>query len=168
MNTEFCDKCFLDVIFKRIRKTIRKNNYFSKGDNVIINDPLTRKIIKEVTYIPLKIIYNPNAKLNTKHKIILPLTIDYFIVDFLESIFKGRKSGIKIPENILLIYKDITSEEIERLARLKRARINMGKTETNRFLDQMEQRYGGIKFNLNKIQKLYKLILPKNTLCHIG
>ena len=52
---EFCDNCFIDVVFKRIRKFLRSKAYISKGDSILVIDELTRKVLPEIINLPINV-----------------------------------------------------------------------------------------------------------------
>src|SRR3989338_10366420 len=52
---EFCDNCFIDVVFKRIRKFLRSEVHISKGNSILIIDELTRKILLEIINLPINV-----------------------------------------------------------------------------------------------------------------
>lgn len=173
---EFCDNCFIDVVFKRIRKFLRSKAYISKGDSILVIDELTRKVLPEIINIPVKIEFksvnlnNLNFNnLNTKEtrklidsskasnqKIIIPLCLDDIEKEYLAHIFAGKstkfRSRFKFGANktIIPLYLSLTKEELIRLAKLYHLEFVYINEPINDFLDKLEQEFSGTKFNIKK------------------
>lgn len=164
---EFCDKCFIDVVFKRIRKFLRSEAHISKGDSVLVIDELTRKILPEIINIPFTIKFKSvhfNG-LGTKEtrklietskalnqKIIIPLCLDDIEKKYLTHIFSGKptKFRFKLNPSFIPLYLSLTKEELTRLARLYLVEFSYVNEPTNDFLDKLEQEFPGTKFNIKK------------------
>ena len=164
---EFCDNCFIDVVFKRIRKFLRSEVHISKGNSILIIDELTRKILLEIINLPINVKFKAvhfkglDAKETrklietskvSKQKIIIPLCLDDIEKKYLAHIFSGKSTKFKFKLNpsFIPLYLSLTKEELTRLAKLYRLNFFYSNEPINNFLDKLEQEFPGTKFNIKK------------------
>ena len=115
---EFCNRCFLDLAYKRIKKHIRsesgmgcRETCIKKDDTLLIVDSLTKAILPKIVNKPVNVIFKP-IKLNELKnidikkliktvkadknqlknlKILLPICLDDIEKEHLEQSFNGKK-----------------------------------------------------------------------------
>tara|TARA_B100001971_G_C18122316_1_gene500135 strand:+ start:277 stop:834 length:558 start_codon:yes stop_codon:yes gene_type:complete len=154
-----CDRCFSKIFEKRIRKYVRVNKIFRKGDNVLVSDELSNYLIKSITKdLPIKIYFKKNIntkniinknKLNKKDKIVIPWTLDDEINSFLENLlFNKKNKGVK---GVKLL-KPVTDDEAKVFAKIKGLSFKENKKgeEVYGFLKVLGDKYPDIKFSLLK------------------
>jgi len=166
---EFCDKCFLSVIYKRLRKSIRSESYLKNQSGFIVIDELTMKVLPNLINKPVDIEFKKtdfndfeslkskeldklmkSAKKN-KQKLILPLCLDDFEIPYLKSLFIGKKTKISLPALVVPLFLPLTKEEFRRLGKLNQVKIRkMKKNLITNFLDKFEKEFPGVKFNIKK------------------
>jgi hypothetical protein len=166
-TVEFCDGCFPEVIFKRLRKFIRVNQYIQKDDTLVALDELSEKLLPYIINKPVKLIHSKTSSIEysagfdlKKHistktpsdaKILLPVCLDDIEKLFLEHLFAGKAFSYKFPKNVVPIYYPLTKEEMYRLAKLLKAETYARKhSAITEFLDNFEKAFPGIKFNVKK------------------
>lgn len=184
-ETEFCDPCFIDVAYKRLRKYIRINALIRKDDQLVVLERLTPKILSQIINKPVKVEhmamhYDGLGSINSKEfktkefkniisagkKIIVPSCLDDIELHYLRLFFKGQASSFDIAfdRNIIPLYLPLTKEELFRLAKLKHVKIALknraGKDggKLPKFLDRLEKEFPGTKFHLrNSIMHTLRL-----------
>lgn len=156
-NTEYaglkyCKTHFFELIEKRIRKEIRKEELNLKKKYYLLKSEtpeyyLAKHFIKKIFNEHLKLEETEKIKPNT----ILPTNLDVEAKQFLEQYFQNtnlKTNGIKI-------LKSITKEEISKLADI--LNINGTPKIGSEFLDNIESKYQGSKFSVMKsIENLRK------------
>lgn len=169
---EFCDKCFIDVVFKRIRKFLRSEAHIykahiSKGDSILVIDELTKKILPEIINTPINVKFKAvhfngldtketrkliETSKTSNQKIIIPLCLDDIETQYLAHIFSGKptKFKFKLDPSFIPLYISLTKEELTRLAKLHRVEFVYINEPINYFLDKLEQEFPGTKFNIKK------------------
>lgn len=172
-NKYFCDKCFLEIIEKRIRKEIRTNSLIEKNDKILIlNDSSQSSILNQ--YFLKKIIYKPNIKIkkikryeqnfnydkkNEYTKIIIPHLLDNEIEMLLESFFEDKKEFLNNNKNIKLLIS-ITKDEANAVMSILKINtkntLKNNETDISKMIENLEKRYSGTKFSLLKSIKNLK------------
>lgn len=173
-NKYFCDKCFLEIIEKRVRKEIRTNNLINKNDKILIlNDSSYSSILNE--YLIKKIIYNPKIKIkkikkynpifnydkkNTYNKIVIPWLLDDEIKSLLESFFKNTKNKIANNTKIKPLIS-ITKDEAKTFLNILKIKNNIitknDENELTKMIENFEKKYPGTKFSLLKSVRNLKI-----------
>jgi hypothetical protein len=171
-KNDFCNTCFQDVVFKRIRKFVRANKYLDNTQELLVIDALTQKILKNIVNKPVLINYdNSNygklvkqgkkltisnkkllAKVKNKQKILLPVCLDDLELLYLEYFFQGKSEKFKLmlDQKLIPLYFVLTKEECLRLAKLYKTKFNFKSTTTSKFLDSLESEFEGTKHKLRK------------------
>ena len=148
-SDEFCDSCFLEVIYKRIRKYVRINRFIQKDDCLIIKDPLTKKIFEFIINTPVTI--TNHGKVTSKSKEIITLCLDDIEEQYMDNLFQGKTFKLKFKQNQIPLYLLLTKEEMQRLAKLHKVKLPMRKnTLVSEFIDDFEKQIPGTKFNIKK------------------
>ena len=168
-NLVACEKCFLKIIEKRVRKEIRLKKLIRKNDKIlIINDGtaeffvseyLLKNIIKD---LPVEITsskqdYKLGDIVNGDYnKLIIPWNADKEDEYFLENIFSNQKSKywghfiIKEKTYIKLLLP-VLQAEVEIFAKIKGLKFKTRKkTNISNMLDKLEKEYPEVKFSLLK------------------
>ena len=168
-NLVACEKCFLKIIEKRVRKEIRLKKLIRKKDRIlIINDGtaeffvseyLLKNIIKDlpVTITISKQDYNLGDIITGNYnKIIIPWNADKEDEYFLENIFSNQKSKfaghfiIKEKTYIKLLLPALQAE-VEIFVKIKGLKFKTRKkTKISDMLDKLEKEYPEVKFSLLK------------------
>ncbi|MFH1439132.1 MAG: hypothetical protein ABIG89_01080 [Candidatus Woesearchaeota archaeon] len=165
-NHEFCDNCFINITYRRLKKAIREGSFLKNVANLLVVDKLTLKLLPILITKPMKIEFIKYdfkgikaikdkkllgyAKKN-KQKVLLPLCLDDFELSYLNNLFLGKKTKKIIPDIIIPLYLSLTKEELARLAKLNNVKVHMpDKNTVSNFLDKFEKEFSGIKYNLKK------------------
>ncbi|MBW2980918.1 hypothetical protein KY360_05875 [Candidatus Woesearchaeota archaeon] len=144
-----CRDCFCKIIEKRIRKRIRLNKLFRKGDRILTEDKLSFYLIKKIIKdLPVKMFLKKpaSAKVN---KTVIKYTLDDKLSDFLENILFGKKP--KKPKQISIL-DVITDNEAVLFAKINNIRFKPNKKHKDivTLLGRLEKKYPGIRFSLSK------------------
>lgn len=144
-----CSGCFCAIIEKRIRKRIRLNKLFKKGDRILVKDELSFFLVKRIIKdLPVKLFRksNKNGKMS---KIVTKRTIDDKLSDYLENIFFGRKMGKNRRTSILDV---ITDNEALMFSKINKIKFKPNKKDLVlvNMLDRLEKKYPEIRFSLSK------------------
>jgi hypothetical protein len=166
-----CRECFALLLRRRARKAIRDHGELKPNQKVFIDGEKVVSILfkSAVTGLPLK--YVPKSRADsgrlrssslrvgsadatpTADVIITGKTADDEAVEFLENLFAGKKQK---KSKSLNIFENITSAELEKYCELKKIiRKNRKKSELRQKLEELEQRYPGIMFALQKSSKSF-------------
>jgi len=161
LGGSLCPSCFSKIIEKRVRKSLRENNWIKPKDSVIAIDNETIKaktgihILKTIfKNTPLKInikkgnIPLPSKTVKKRSKIVIPWTADDEIEQFLDALFNNQKISKNKYIKLLI---NISDEELQLYAKANKIK---GKKEKKSFLgknlDELEKRYPGSKLGLLK------------------
>jgi hypothetical protein len=153
---DLCKKCFLRLLEARIRKYIRIEKLFQKGDNILIRDPLSDYLVKKIVGgLPVKYYKRNSSNINS---IVIPWTIDDECCYFLERLF-ANKPVPKI-KNVSVL---VTVTDAEALAYAKLKNIKFKPNRKNQYvmemLNSMEKKYKETKFSLVKSIKEMQNVL---------
>jgi len=164
-ETEFCRGCFIRIIEKRIRKTLRMGLGFKKCHKVLVMDPLTRYFAENLSPI-ISVEYKPKSffkvkiwdesiyrnkelldyiKKNQIYAALIPLTMESDLEFYLGKIFSGRRVYIKRPKTIFPLFHTLNSEELKLFCKYKDIRFKIHKGRLGLFLDKIENQYKGTK-----------------------
>lgn len=154
-----CYSCFAEVIEKRVRKSLREQDWLKPGQKVVFIDDSTLKAA--VAKYLLKSIFKgqpfdidfKKASISSVEKaakgydrIILPWSMDDETEQFLAALMDNKK----LPKaKYIKLLVTLLDEEIILFARIKKleGRIKK-KSKLSRMLDDLEKRYPGSKFGL--------------------
>lgn len=161
---KFCDKCFLTVIEKRVRKSLGK--VFFKDAKVLVVGDLAEYFVRNVVGGLLVKITKRNkipSDFSNFDLVVVEETMDDVDSDFLTNFF-GKKAVIKNNDKIVKILKSITDEEAIRFAKVKKIKfkINSKNEEINNFLKKISEKHPEIKYNLLKNVSEVGMILDKS------
>jgi hypothetical protein len=161
LGGSLCPSCFSEIIEKRVRKSLRDNDWIKPKDKVLVIDDGTIKA-KAGIYILNSIFnkkpFNITVKKGTikgasklakgYNKVIIPWNADDEVEQFLDALFNAKKI-LKI-KNIKLLIK-ISDEELDYFAKTKKIKgKKKAKSELGKKIDLLEKRYPGSKFGLLK------------------
>ena len=145
-----CRECFALLLRRRARKAIQDYGWLKPNQRVFIDGEKAVSILfkSAVTGLPLKYVSKSKTEV-----IIVGKTADDEAVEFLENLFAGKKQK---KSKSLNIFENITSAELEKYCELKKIiRKNRKKSELRQKLEELEQRYPGIMFALQKSRKSF-------------
>ena len=139
---------FLRLIEKRIRKFVRYNKLFKKGQKILVLDSLDLYFVKSITKeIPLKVY---TARKGRRFDFVIKQwTADDEINLFLKSLFHAKKPE---KQNFIKLLSVITDEEAEEFAKLKEIKFKPNKKEgfVQQFVNAVNERYPDTKYKLIK------------------
>lgn len=142
-----CKDCFCKVIEKRIRKKIRLNKLFKKGDRILIEDELSfflvKKIIKD---LPVKLFLRKSNKANKK---VIKWTLDDKLLVFLKNIFFGKKFKKREQISILDVITDNEAIMFSKINKIK-FKPNIKDKNIANMLERLEKKYPEIRFSLSR------------------
>jgi hypothetical protein len=150
----FCNRCFLEVIEKRVRKDMRINEWIKKDDRILLIDDnskeakvgeyLLKSIIKG---LPVKIT-KKKSKLGKFDKIIIPWSLDREVEASLAGIFAKSPKNQRSKKEIRLL-RNVLDREIEVFAKIKGFRYaNKARPKLQIMADKLEEKYPGCKFSV--------------------
>lgn len=185
---DFCKIHFVEIIEKRIKKTIRSGNYFNPNEKILITTDVCNHFLPIiVSKLPLNIAFekvdsddfftkkllNSSLELARKMKItkvVLPITLDDVITDFFDVLISEKENDrgpLKLCNtfeygNIRVIpfFEPITNEELNFYCKAKNFQFNITKEN---ILDSLDEEFKDIKFATYKsILELRDLENEKN------
>lgn len=145
-----CRGCFVEIIRRRARKAIRAYGELKPGQKVFIDGKGALPVLfkRAIAGLPLK--YVPKAKAGI---IIVGKTADDEAVEFLESLFAGKKQKKSKSLNIL---ENITTAELEKYCELEKIKQEkQPKSPLRKSLESLDDKYPGIMFALQKSRKSF-------------
>ncbi|MBI2128770.1 hypothetical protein HYU07_00880 [Candidatus Woesearchaeota archaeon] len=166
----YCCPCFCRMIEKRVRKFVRINKVFKKGDNICIVDDgshdflnaqfLLKSIIKglpvKIRILRIKIKNRQDflknkvlLKLSKNTKMIIPWTMEDEDSLFLKNIFDSKAP---IKSSFIKLLMIITDDESAAFAECRGFNVSKkeDKNDVKIFLNEIENKYPGSKFGLLK------------------
>jgi hypothetical protein len=154
-EAKFCER-----IEKRIRKYVRINKIFSKGDKLIVVGDVCRYLVGSIIKgLPVTIVYRRRVgEVPKGYRVVMPWTMDDEIVDFLESVFLNKK---RKKHGFIKLLVVATDKEIKQFARFKKLEFkeNSKNKDIKEFLDKLEEEHPETKHSLLKsveqIEKIY-------------
>lgn len=165
-NGDLCKSCFLEILTNRIKKELRKNYLFKKGEKVLVFGKLTEIFLKKaVEGLPLAVKTDKNYtkdmfdKKFFYDKIIIPWTADDESELFYEEITKPRLNLKNIGQNnkIIKLFKPILDEELVKAAKI--LKIKFKPKKRNKELEKIQKKFSSAKFGLVKSAEEFKKAL---------
>ena len=149
----------LSTIEKRVKKDIRLNNLFKKGEKVLVIDDNTKEsfltlyLLKKITKgLDLKIDVKKDVGDSEKYdKILLPADADDVAEEFMLKITQNKEKK-KVPKTILFL-KSVLDSEVAECAKELGYECKNEKDESY-LLDKIEAKYPGSKFGFLKSVKM--------------
>ncbi len=160
--SSFCEKCFADVIDKRIRKVSRENSYFSKGDAILVYDKLSEYFLNSIAQdLPIKVIFcSSDKKPESADKMAVKYTMDDEANEFLNE-FLSSKVNFANKAKFIRLLGCISDKEALAFAKLKNIEFkpnNKGNIGSE-FLNKISQNHDDAIYGLSKCIKELKSIL---------
>ena len=156
-----CPACFSIIIKKRVRKSLRKNDWITPKDKVLVIDNATIKA-KVGIHILDSVFQKPHFQIDVKkgtiakakqlakgyNKIIIPWNTDDEIEQYLDALFNAKK----IPKTkYIKLLINISDEELTQYAKANKIKGKKKvKSALGKKIDALEKRYPGSKFGLLK------------------
>jgi len=152
-GNHYCDRHFLELMDKRIRKNLRVNRLLDvKEEYVLIDDSsseakLTEYFLKEIFkgYLKMKISKKPLKN----RKLILPTNLDEQVILFLDVFLKNEKrtgNEMNAAEKTKIFPLEVLMQkEVELLCRI--LKIKFKPRVKKDILADLEKRYPGTKFS---------------------
>ena len=165
-NKNYCKSHFLNNIEKRVRKEIRINQLIQKNDNLLILDDNSQNFTT-ANFLLTKIITDPTITITIKKKlsktdkekyskIIIPITLDDKSNAYIKALFENtsKLNETKIIEPISVL----TNEEVLQYSKLHNLifELVVKKDDYQVFIDNLENKYPGLKFGILKTIKKLK------------
>jgi tRNA(Ile)-lysidine synthase TilS/MesJ len=144
-----CKDCFSKIIEKRIRKRIRLNKLFRKGDRILVSDKLSFYLVKKIIKdLPVKLFLEKSKKIKV-NKLVVKWTLDDKLLDFLESLFFGKKT--RKPKQISIL-DVISDDEAVMFSKINNIKFKPNKKDKNivGLLNSLEKKYPEMRFSLSK------------------
>ena len=157
---ELCRSCFLAHIERRIRKDLRMNALISKGDTLILTDPLCRRVIEDIVQgMPLTITDDGGAP----GKRVLPWTMDDEICYFLKRFLAGEEYPELGHGKAIKLFLTVREKELEAFAKAKGLPFTPRPRDRFRALiDNLEARHPETRFSLAKsIEEIRGIVRTK-------
>ncbi len=159
----FCKK-----VEKRIRKYVRINKLFRKGDKILVTDKFSMFVVKSIIKdLPVSIVLKnvkikgiPDKKVEKIagkgkiNKIVLPWTLEDEVCMFLETFFSKKPDYSMLGVNVgkyVKLFRTIVEDEAIRFAKCKGFEIKPRKQdEFTKMLDKIEAKHQETRFSLLK------------------
>jgi hypothetical protein len=156
-----CENCFSTIIEKRVRKRIRLNKLFRKGDRILITDKLSLFLVKNIIKdLPVKLFFKKTDDINNKSikkfieknkikKLVVKWTLDDELYVYLRNIFFGERR--KGPKQITVL-KGLTDSEAIMFSKINKIQFKPNKKdkEIEGMFDRLEKKYPEIRYSLSK------------------
>lgn len=148
-DRRYCDKHFMEMISKRIRKNMRTSKEIDvkREYSLVRTTPhetmIAKHFLKEIFNGRLKTKETSNPTKSTP--LIVPRSLDKEAKEFLEEFLENKK-GRQTQINPLRV---VLEEEIKEISKILGIKYSENK-ETNKILETMEAEYPGTKFSLMK------------------
>ena len=151
LGRNICDKCFVKLIEKRVKKGLSK--VFVKGERVLVVGELARYFMDRVN-VPLEFVDSDYDK------IVVSLTMDDVDSGFLSDFF-GSDFKIEKDVKVVRILSSITDEEALCFAKIKGIKFSVSGEHKviKEFLKKISLKHPEIRFNLLKNVKEVERIL---------
>jgi hypothetical protein len=157
---ELCCGCYCKAIEKRIRKYVRINKIFRKGDSIMAVGELNHHLITRIIEgLPARVIYRKTAPKNAKQgqKVVQNWTLDDEACDFLKSLLNKKQMKKR---RIISILRCATDSELEAFSRFRKLNFTPNKKdmEIMKGLNMLEGKHAETKFSLAKsIEQISKI-----------
>ncbi len=170
---EFCRRCLVKVVERRVRKDIRLKAGINKGTKILVMDPLSAYfagnllpaveiVRKSASSFGIRqwdsYVYKNSALndfLNRKGIDIAfaPLPMETGPDHYLECLFSGKKPSQPAQGKIFPLFSHVSADELELFCRSKKLTFPRFGGYSLGFLDRMEKSYPGTKASLAKAVK---------------
>lgn len=177
-NQLYCRNCFIDVIDKRIKKSMKGK--LEKREKVLVVGDITKKAFERTVSIPVKPIFRNKFSFGKRclqeiiagkkfsdfvkkekiSKVIIPWTADMEASELLENFFiLNRKIS---DNNYVKFFKDVTEGELKEYAKILKSDYSLEKQgDVAGFAIEVEKQYPGTIFSLAKSKEALDEILGK-------
>jgi len=154
-NRYICDRCFSRKIEKRVRKLIRIEKLFSRGDKIVVKDPICKFLLENI-------LKDLQVKFVSKGKVVIPNSLDDELVEFLNSMFYNKKVK-KLSKKYVKILKVVKDDELKEFARINKLKFKPLRKDKKimHLLDVLDLKYPNAKFNLFKNIKMLNRLTDK-------
>ncbi|RLE38900.1 hypothetical protein DRJ17_02605 [Candidatus Woesearchaeota archaeon] len=156
-SNPYCQGCFLKVVDKRIRKTLRvdynvkiRNTIMLLDDNSAGAIVLKNVLDNALRNYNFKVLKRINKSYN---KIVIPATLEDYVSDYLGAVFRGK--GWKKNKKEIFPLRNVLDAEAEKYCMIKK--LKFSKKERDKYmldiikmLDNIEKSYPGVKFSMMK------------------
>lgn len=147
-----CNRCFCEMIEKRIRKKARIEKIFSKDKKFICVGELNRYLVESIAgKLPMDVTFLDTVpdKIPKDYKVIVQDTIDDFIEQRLKALFANKKFD---PPKFMSLIDVITDQEAVEFCRFKKINFLPNKKDKKimKILDSMQKKYAETKFALRR------------------
>jgi len=165
----FCERCFGEVIEKRVRKHVRLSGLIKKNDVLVVDHPLVAYFVKSIVQdMPVTILEMMPKDCDAKQ--VVALTMDDELDAFLDQIFAGKDLVVEAKreqeqhtQQIKLLVT-LTDKEAVMFAQAKQIEPLPKKTRKyEALLQQLEQKHQETRYSLMKSVEALKKILNKTT-----
>ena len=158
-----CSGCFLQIIEKRVRKYVRLNKFFSKGDKILVCDELSEFLIRDILNgLPIEIVRRKVSKndvfsdktvlklLKTKKitKVVFSWTADDESSGFLGGFLEGRLADSGDARFVKLL-RNISEEDAAVFAKLNGIKFERSKFgRAHQLIEQISKNHPDVKYGL--------------------
>lgn len=156
-DKNLCNRCFCNVIEKRVRKYLRLGKYIRKGDKLFIDSDVCKYFIDRIVNFPIELVKS-RAKAD---KIIVPWTLDYECLLFLQGFCdkKFKLDMLKQDKKIVKLFLTIDETSLIGFCKIKKLKYDKIKdSNMKKELDQLAARYPETKYSLGKSVEILKKI----------
>jgi len=165
---EFCKPCYLKVIEKRIRKYLRVNFKMTQDQTWLSFDRATTYMIKKIQpridlvtmpksrfnimHWSLSILKNQQVlsyiKANKINKVLLPLTKDSIIEDYIINLYKGNKHQKYSFKKFIPLFLAIDDKEFKWYLNERKIKFRLPNSRIREDIDTIENKYFGTKSSI--------------------
>ena len=144
---EVCNRCFSNIFEKGIRRHMRINGMFSKGDRIFVKGNVSKFLMKKILgELPVKYVADPKKA----DKIVLEGSMDDENCSFIENLFNGNK--VKQNKRYVSILIGAGDEEIAKFAELNGIKFvpNKKNKAVYDLLKEISKKHTGANYTLAK------------------
>lgn len=156
-NKYLCEKCFLRLFDKKVRRWIRQNKVISKGDIIFAKGEVTRHILNNIFKDGQIKIISKKSKLKDLKEIVEKSSDDY-ICDFMKDLISGKRPKSYKKEVSLL--RQFSDDDILLYAKINRLKFNPKKKDKKicDIVENITKGHTGSKVNmLRNIDKIWEI-----------
>ena len=145
VDKHFCEKHFLEIVEKNVRKNFRKYK-IQKNEELAINGIIAKYFVDKVLTMPYEISKKKSVRLVTE------ITLDDLDIAFLDNIL-NNSSNILFNEKFINIFENLPSSVIKDFCKIKNIPFTKKISKLEKDLSLLENKYPGTKNSLFKCVK---------------
>ena len=153
-NGDLCPSCFLEILTNRIKKDVRQNIPFKKGEKVLVFGKITNSFLKRIVgALPLDITTSNKRfgedvnDFSSYDKVVIPWTADDEALLFYTEI---TKKNPRLNKNKLIVelFRTVLDDELIKAAKILKIKIKL--KSKRKELEKIHKKFPNSIFGLRK------------------